>query len=268
MLMAFVVYLKSNKEIPLFTHAITRKPSPNFNQGLTTSLLGDPSYDLIQKQHDTYIETLARLGLDVMIMDPQPDYPDAYFVEDTAVVTPEVAVITIPGAPSRQGEQFSIEEALSRFRKIEKIQAPGTVDGGDVLMAGDRFFIGVSERTNAEGARQLGAILEACGYVWDTVPVGAGLHLKSSINYVGKNTLLLTSPFQNLELFDSYTRIILDEKEVYAANTLWMNDTLIMPKGFPITRKQLSTLNLPVIELDVSEVAKMDWGLTCLSLRF
>ena len=251
----------------MFTHAIARKPAPNFNQGLTTSLLGDPSYNLIQKQHDIYIETLGNLGLEVMVLDPQPDYPDAYFVEDTAVVTPEVAVITIPGALSRQGEQFSIEAALSHFRKIEKIQAPGTVDGGDVLMAGDRFFIGVSERTNAEGARQLGAILEACGYAWDTVPVEVGLHLKSSINYVGKNTLLLTAPFQNLVLFDSYTRIILDEKEVYAANTLWINNTLIMPKGFPIARKKLSALNLPIIELDVSEVAKMDGGLTCLSLR-
>jgi dimethylargininase len=252
----------------MFTYALVRKPSPNFSKGLTTSLLGTPSYTLIKKQHDAYVEALGKLGLEVMILDSQPDYPDAYFVEDTAVVTPEIAVITIPGAISRQGEQTSIEPVLSRFRKIEKIQAPGTVDGGDVLMAGDRFFIGVSERTNTEGARQLGTILESYGYVWDTISVGEGLHLKSSINYVGNNTLLLTAPFKNLSYFDSYDKIILEETDVYAANTLWVNDSLIMPEGFPAAKEKLSRVGMPIIQLDVSEVAKMDGGLTCLSLRF
>jgi dimethylargininase len=252
----------------MFTYALVRKPSPNFSKGLTTSLLGTPSYTLIKKQHDAYVEALGKLGLEVMILDSQSDYPDAYFVEDTAVVTPEIAVITIPGAISRQGEQTSIEPVLSRFRKIEKIQAPGTVDGGDVLMAGDRFFIGVSERTNTEGARQLGTILESYGYVWDTISVGEGLHLKSSINYVGNNTLLLTAPFKNLSYFDSYDKIILEETDVYAANTLWVNDSLIMPEGFPAAKEKLSRVGMPIIQLDVSEVAKMDGGLTCLSLRF
>ncbi len=252
----------------MFTHALVRKPSLNFSMGLTTSLLGTPGYTLIKKQHDAYVAALSKLGLEVKVLDPQPDYPDAYFVEDTAVVTPEIAVITIPGAISRQGEQTSIEPVLSQFRKIEKIQAPGTVDGGDVLMAGNRFFIGISDRTNSEGARQLGAILEPYGYAWDTISVGEGLHLKSSVNYVGKNTLLLTAPFQNLSCFDSYDKIILDKTETYAANTLWINDSLIMPGGFPSAKEKLSTMGMPLVELDVSEVAKMDGGLTCLSLRF
>ena len=251
----------------MFTHALARKPGPNFSMGLTTSLLGKPSYTLIKKQHDAYVEALGKRGLDVMLLDPQPDYPDAYFVEDTAVVTADVAVITIPGAISRQGEQTSIEPVLSRFRKIEKIQAPGTVDGGDVLMAAQRFFIGISDRTNTEGARQLGAILESYGYRWDTISVGEGLHLKSSVNFVGENTLILTPPFQNLNLFDSFDKIVLDEAEAYAANTLWVNDALIMPAGFPAAKDKLSKMGLPIIELDVSEVAKMDGGLTCLSLR-
>lgn len=251
----------------MFTRALVRKPGPNFGMGLTTSLLGKPSYALIQKQHDRYVETLEKLGIEVTVLDPQPDYPDAYFVEDTAVVTAEVAVITIPGARSRQGEQTSIEPALSRFRKIEKIQMPGTVDGGDVLMAGKRFFIGISDRTNREGAYQLGTILESCGYAWETVPVGEGLHLKSSINYIGKNTLILTAPFQHLNLLEDYDKIVVDNEEAYAANTLWINDCLIMPEGFPATKKKLSRMGLPVLELDVSEVAKMDGGLTCLSLR-
>ena len=114
----------------MFTHALVRKPSLNFSMGLTTSLLGTPGYTLIKKQHDAYVAALEKLGLEVKVLAPQPDYPDAYFVEDTAVVTPEIAVITIPGAISRQGEQTSIEPVLSQFRKIEKIQTPGTVDGG------------------------------------------------------------------------------------------------------------------------------------------
>jgi dimethylargininase len=252
----------------MFTHALVRKPGPDFSKGLTTSLLGTPSYELIKKQHDAYVEVLGKLGLEVLLLDQQPDFPDAYFVEDTAVATPEVAVITIPGAVSRQGEQTSIEPVLSRFRKIEKIQTPGTVDGGDVLMAGDRFFIGISDRTNTEGAQQLGAILESYHYACDTISVGEGLHLKSSVNFVGKNTLILTPPFQNLDLFNSFDKIILDEKETYAANTLWVNDSLILPEGFPAVKEKLSRIGLPIIELDVSEVAKMDGGLTCLSLRF
>jgi dimethylargininase len=263
----FPVFICDRINVTMFTHAIVRRPGHNFNQGLTTSLLGTPSFTLIKKQHDAYVQTLGKLGLEVMVLDPQPDYPDAYFVEDTTVVTPEVAVMTIPGAISRQGEQTSIEPVLFRYRKIENIQAPGTVDGGDVLMAGDRFFIGISDRTNTEGARQLGAILESYGYKWDTVSVGEGLHLKSSINYVGENTLILAAPFQRLSLFDSFGKIVLEETETYAANTLWINDTLIMPKGFPAVKKQLSALDLPILELDMSEAAKMDGGLTCLSIR-
>lgn len=252
----------------MFTYALMRKPGPDFSKGLTTSLLGTPSYTRIKRQHAAYVATLEKLGLEVMLLDQQPGYPDAYFVEDTAVVTPEVAVITIPGAVSRQGEQTRIEPVLSRFREIRKIQTPGTVDGGDVLMAGDRFFIGISDRTNTEGAHQLGTILESCGYQWDTISVGEGLHLKSSVNFVGKNTLILTPPFQTLDLFDGFDKIVLDEAETYAANTLWLNDSLIMPAGFPTAKEKLSSVGLPIIELDVSEVAKMDGGLTCLSLRF
>ena len=251
----------------MYTHAIVRKPGHNFSQGLTSSLLEKPSFALVQKQHAAYVKTLESLGLEVMVLDPEPDYPDAYFAEDTAVVTPEVAVMTIPGAISRQGEQKSIEPVLSQFRRIENIQAPGTVDGGDVLMVGRRFFFGISDRTNKEGIRQLGAILESYGYAWDAIPVGEGLHLKSSVNYVGENTLILTAPFQNLRLFDSYAKIVLDETDAYAANTLWVNDSLMIPKGFPGAKEKLSRMGLPIIELDVSEVAKMDGGLTCLSIR-
>jgi len=252
----------------MYTHAIVRKPGPNLHDGLTTASLGKPTFDLLLKQHQAYIQTLEKLGLTIAILDAQPDYPDAYFVEDTAVVTPEVAVITIPGAPTRRGEQHSIQLELAKHRPIANIIDPGRVDGGDVLMVGDHFFVGVSDRTNPVGARQLGTILESYGYTWCEIPVAKGLHLKSSINYVGDNTLILTRSFAELSIFENYAKIVLSEADAYAANTLWINDTLIVPRGFPQVNKVLSQHGLPLIQLDVSEMAKMDGGLTCLSLRF
>ena len=248
--------------------AITRTPSENFAQGLTTSELGPPDYELILKQHAAYIDTLKSIGLEVIVLDEERDYPDAHFVEDTAVVTSEVAVIARPGASARQGEEDSIAPVLARYRKTVRIVEPGNLDGGDVLMAGTHFFIGISERTNTDGAAQLGSFLEEYGNTWNAVAVGAGLHLKSSINYIGNNTLLVTEAFANEEVLKKYDKIIVDADEAYAANTLWINDHLITPTGFPATRRKLDAAGMKVIELDMSEVRKMDGGLTCLSLRF
>ena len=251
-----------------FTHAITRKPGKNFAQGLTTSNLGSADYGLISKQHAAYVEILKSIGLEVFMLEEQPDYPDAHFVEDTAVVTPEVAVITRPGAKPRQGEEDTIASFLPQYRQTANIQSPATLDGGDVLMVGNHFFIGISKRTNPEGARQLGKILEAYGNTWQTIPVQAGLHLKSSINYLGNNTLIVTKDFANKADLKRYDKIVVDETDAYAANTLWINDRLLTPKGFPKTKQKLESLGLDIIELDMSEVRKMDGGLTCWSIRF
>ncbi len=252
----------------MFTHAITRLPGQNFADGLTTAHLGRPDYQLIIKQHAAYRQVLLSLGLDVLVLPPEPSYPDGYFVEDPAIVTPKIAVITLPGAPSRQGEPDSLVPFLEYYRPLAYIQPPGHVDGGDVLMVGNHFFIGLSERTNPEGALQLGENLLGAGHTYETVPVAAGLHLKSSVNFIGGNTLLLTPSLSTYPGFASYERIILDVDEEYAANTLLVNDTLLLPSGFPKTRAKLSSVGLPIIELDVSEVRKMDGGLTCMSLRF
>ncbi|MCK5316239.1 MAG: hypothetical protein KAJ53_13990 [Anaerolineales bacterium] len=252
----------------IFTHAITRRPGENFAQGITTSDLGMPGYQRMLVQHRAYIDTLKSLGLEVLVLDALEAYPDAYFVEDTAVVIPEVAIITNPGAAARKGEQQSIEPLLSRYRQIARIHPPGTVDGGDVLLVDKHIFVGISERTNREGAEQLGGILTEYGYTWTPIPVEADLHLKSSVNHLGGKHLLVTREFVSLEHLQMYDKIVLDEAEEYAANTLWVNDTLITPKGFPKTKKQLESLGLLIIELDVSEARKMDGGLTCMSLRF
>jgi dimethylargininase len=251
-----------------FTHAIARRPGKDFAQGLTTSRLGNPSYEMMIEQYDAYISTLRALGLDVILLDPLPDYPDAYFVEDTAVVTPDVAIITNPGARTRRGEEDTIEPVLARYRDTVRISAPGTLDGGDVLMVGTHFFVGISERTNKAGAEQLGNTLEGFGNTWVAIPVGTGLHLKSSVTSVGDNTLLVTEEFADHHEFEGYDQIVLDPGEECAANTLLINGCLIVPKGFPGTKKRLESLGRVIVELDVSEVRKMDGGLTCLSLRF
>jgi len=251
------------------TQAIARKPGVNFAQGLTTTFSAKPpQYELLLKQHETYIEALKSCGLEVTLLDPLPDFPDAYFVEDTAVVTPDIAVITNPGAAARQGEAESMVSVLAEFRKIERILPPGTVDGGDVLQVGNHFFIGLSQRTNKEGAEQLGRILESFGNTWASVEVGAGLHFKSSVNYVGKNALLVTPDFAEYDQLSSYDKIVVAKAEAYAANTLLVNGHLLTPAGFPGTRKQLEILGFKIIELETSEVSKMDGGLTCMSIRF
>jgi dimethylargininase len=195
-----------------------------------------------------------------------PDYPDAYFVEDAAVVTPELAILTQPGAPSRRGEERALEPVLARYREIHRIEPPGTVDGGDVLQIGKRVLIGLSGRTNREGVDQMESILGPHGYTVTPIPVPSGLHLKSSVNYLGADTLLVDPTFA--DRVPGFRQILLHPTEAYAGNTLLINDTLITPRGFPDTRRKLEALGLEIIELDVSEAAKMDGGLTCMSLRF
>lgn len=177
-------------------------------------------------------------------------------------------MITHPGAPARRGETETIRGALEPYRQIAAIEPPGTMDGGDVLIVDRHVFIGISERTNREGAEQLGRILSHSAYTWTPIPVGAGLHLKSSVSYVGKNTLLLTQPFAQLEAFERFEKLVVDDADAYSANTLWINDTLIVPSGHPRTCEALESLRQPIVELDVSEARKMDGGLTCMSLRF
>ncbi len=251
-----------------FTHALVRRPGSDMAAGITTADMGKPDLAMALNQFDAYVRALTDCGVAVSVLDALHGCPDAHFVEDTAVVTPEIAVITNPGADARKAEVASMADALSPYRRIVRIQAPGTVDGGDVLMVGRRVFIGLSERTNAHGARQLGEILHGIGYRCATVPVGAGLHFKSSVNAVGENILLTAPEFADHPALNGFRRIVVDPREAYAANTLWINDALIVPAGFPDTLSKLRPLGMSVIEVDTSEFRKMDGGLTCLSLRF
>ena len=252
-----------------FTKAITRKPGANFHQGIT-SIPWDraPDYVRILDQHGVYVKTLADLGLIVTDLASEPDFPDAYFVEDTAVIMPGTAVVTRPGDPSRLGEVQRIAPVLKVFGDLEFIREPGFVDGGDALQVEDHFFIGLSGRTNREGAHQLGRIVEKHGFSWSTVKVTTTLHLKSGVNYVGDRTLLLQAAYARTPVFADYRKIVVPSEEAPAANVLAINGTLLAPEGFPRTRKALEVLGRPIIEMDISEVMRMDGGLSCLSLRF
>lgn len=253
---------------PMFTRAVTRRPGPDFAEGLTTSDLGRPDFGRMLAQHGAYVALLRELGLEVEVLEALPGHPDAYFVEDVAVMTPQVAVITRPGAPARRGEEESMVPVLARYRPVARIQAPGTLDGGDVLLAGRQAFIGLSERTNLEGARFLGAVLEGQGFTWTPVEVGEGLHLKSSVNALGDDTLLLAPAFAERPEFKGFRRLVVDPAEAYAGNTLWINGHLLVPDGFPRTLDLVSGLGMPIHLVDTSEARKMDGGLTCMSLRF
>lgn len=250
-----------------FKHAICRRPGPELGSGQTTATLGAPDFAKALAQHDAYVATLRELGLEVTVLDALPDYPDAHYVEDTAVVTPHVAVITLPGHPSRQGEQESIAAVLADHRPLARIAAPGAIDGGDVLMCGNHFFIGISERTNAAGAAQLADILAGHGHTASTVPVAAGLHFKSSVNEVGE-ALLVTSDFLNRPELSGHECLAVPAGEEYAGNVLGINDHLLVPAGFPGVHGLLEGRGHKLVVLEMSEMQKMDGGLTCLSLRF
>lgn len=253
----------------MFSNAIVRSPCFNMVSGITTAKLGQPDYDVAQRQHKRYIEALETCGINVTVLDEDDDYPDSVFVEDTALITPECAIITNPGALSRRGETESISEALLEFfYELEEIKTPGTLDAGDVMMVGNHYYIGLSERTNLAGAQQLIEILKAYDLSGSTVNMAGILHLKTGLSYLEDNILLIASGFVNEPQFKQFDQIIVPDDEGYAANSVWVNGTVLVPAGFPKTKAAIEGKGLKVIELNVSEFQKLDGGLSCLSLRF
>lgn len=252
----------------LIKHIIARKPCKSFADGITTANLGKPDYKKAFKQHESYIEALKKCGCEVTLLEADERYPDSTFVEDVAIVTEECAVITKPGAESRKGEEKEIIETLKKFYdKIEYLTGGACLDGGDVLRFENHFYIGLSKRTNEEGARQLSEILSKYGYTCSTVPVKKILHLKTGIVYAGHNTFVASGEFVDHDVFKGFNLIKIGDEEAYAANCIEINGHLIIAKGFEKAKNYLSNLGYEVIEVDMSEFEKMDGGLTCLSLR-
>jgi dimethylargininase len=252
-----------------FTRAIVRTPGRSMVDGLTTAGLGPPLYDKAVEQHAAYVEALKSLGLEVTVLDPDEDYPDSTFVEDVALLTPKCAIVTRPGAPSRRGETAAIESALKQFYlTIEKIEPPGTVDAGDIMKVGLHFYIGLSERTNEPGARQIIGILEKHGMTGSTVPLKEVLHLKSGVAYLENNNMVIAGEFVDRPEFSKFNLIEVSEGEGYAANCIWVNGSVLFAAGRPKTQRSIEAAGYDTVVLDVSEFRKLDGGLSCLSLRF
>ncbi len=255
-----------------FKRALTRLPGPNFAQGLTNARLGAPDLATALLQHAAYCTALRRCGLEVETLPADPDHPDSTFVEDTAVLSANATIVTRPGAASRQGEVGVISSALrAAGREAQCITAPGTVDGGDICQAERHFFIGLSARTNADGAMQLAQLLHAQGYTSSTVDIRGNpglLHLKSGIAYLGQGRLLLAPELAPVAEFRDYELVHVEPAESYAANCVRINDQVLIAEGYPRLASTLRGLGYTLLPLAISEFRKMDGGLSCLSLRF
>ena len=256
----------------MFKNCIVRKPCKALVNGITSGLYpGVPDFELAQKQHDHYIECLKQCGVEVTVLPPLEEYPDSVFVEDPAVITRSCAIIANPGAPSRNGEKNEILPAIREFfddEHIHFIEEPGNLDGGDVMMVGDHFYVGLSARTNEEGIRQFGEILGKYGMTCSQVPLEEVLHLKTGVNYIENNNMLVSGEFVTKSDFEKYNKILIPEGEEYAANCIWMNGKVIVPEGYPGVAKLVEEAGYEVILCDTSEYRKLDGGLSCMSLRF
>ncbi len=249
--------------------AITRAVSPAI-VNCELSFIDRKPIDLTKarEQHHAYEKLLGKLGARVISLPAEPGLPDSMFVEDPAIVLDELAVILPLGTATRRREAPSVAQALAKFRKLECVSLPGTLEGGDVLRIGGKLFVGLTRRSNAEGIRQLAAILAPHNYEVIAVPVSGCLHLKSAVTHLGGNTLLANRAWFDTTPLAGYEWIDVDPAEPHAANALALADTIIFPASFPRTRAHLEAHGFHVTSIDISELQKAESGLTCSSLLF
>ncbi len=249
--------------------AIVRPPSAALRNCALSFLERQPiDLSIAEAQHGAYVRALQRLGVDVQLLPPEDDLPDAVFVEDTAIVLDEVAVITRPGILSRQAETATVASAVRAVRPIISIEAPGTLEGGDVLRIGRTLFVGQTARTNADGTRQLEAAIVPHGYdVVPVVPAGC-LHLKSAVTYAGRETVVLNPEWIDVDLFARWQCVPVPVNEPSGANVLLVGDIVHVAASAPATRRKLAALGFETAVLDTSEFEKAEAALTCLSLLF
>ncbi|MBK6646783.1 MAG: dimethylargininase [Anaerolineales bacterium] len=249
------------------TIAVTRRISPRLNECEITHIERAPiDLDTARAQHDAYVHLLADLGCQVIELPEEPDLPDSVFVEDTAFILPEVAVITRPGADSRRPEVETIIPALAPFRPLLHVAPPATVDGGDVLVAGKNIFIGLSTRSNRGAVDQLNSLLDDYGYKAWGVELKDCLHLKTAVTRVDDATLLINPNWVDPSNFPGFDLIEVDASEPFAANCLPVRGKIIYPTTFPATRKRLEEKGFLIAPVDLSELAKAEGAVTCCSL--
>jgi dimethylargininase len=251
--------------------ALTREVSPAFARCELTYLPRSPIDPAVAaRQHGDYRSSLSALGCDVVALPAEGDFPDSVFIEDTAVVVDEVAVVLRPGAASRQGETPAVAAALAAYREIAMIGAPGTVDGGDVLRIGRTLYVGSAEggRSNAAGIGQLDVALAPFGYRVRAVPVRGCLHLKSAVTLVGEATLLINREWVDAGAFANVEFVDVHPGEPHAANALLVGGAVIYPASHPGTAERLAKRGIVVRTVDVSELEKAEGAVTCCSVIF
>ena len=253
-----------------FSHAICRLPGESIVRGLRAVDTGAPDLALMRVHHADYVAALRSTGAAVTVLEPLEAYPDAVFVEDTALCLPEGAVVMRPGAPSRLGEAAEMAPPLeAMYGAVARIGGPGTIEGGDILMTETEILVGRSARTDAAGIAELAGIVARWGWRLREVDTPPGvLHFKTDCSLLDAETVLATRRLAASGCFAGYRVIEVADGEEAAANTIRFNDLVLMPAGFARTRDRLVAAGYAVREIGNSECARLDGGMSCLSLRF
>lgn len=253
-----------------FTHAIARLPGSSITGGLRAVDTGAPDLATFMAHHSDYVEALRSTGAEVLVLDALEDFPDAVFVEDTALCLPEGVIVMRPGAPTRLGEAARMRPVLEQYyADVREIGTPATIEGGDILVTEKEILAGTSARTSEAGIAALARLVADWGYTVRTVNTPEGvLHFKTDCSLLDEETILATRRLAASGCFDGYRVIHVADGEEAAANTIRFNGLVLMPAGFPATRDTLQTAGYEVREIGNSEAAKLDGGMSCLSLRF
>lgn len=250
--------------------ALTHLPSPRMNECVRSDASTGPiNMMAAQRQHEAYCDTLQRNGATVRTLNVSPQCPDSVFIEDTAVILDELVIITSPGHPARREETTGLAPILREYRPvIERIELPATIDGGDVLRMGRSILVGLSERTNLAGATALREIAARHGYVTTILQLGAGLHFKSACTALPGGRLLVNPQWIDVAALQPFTCVPVAVEEPHAANVLLLGEAVIASASYPHTAELIESLGFSVDRTPLSEFAKADGAVTCLSLLF
>jgi len=253
-----------------FSHALVRIPGESIAGGLRAEDSGNPDPERFRLQHKAYIRALEKAGVNVEVLPALENFPDSVFVEDSALCLPKGAVLMRPGAPSRTGEATLMQEHLEKyFDDVRTIGEAGFVDGGDILVSDSEIIIGLSERTGQPGAERLQACVADWGLsvrILETPP--DVLHFKTACGLLDEETILATARMAASGFFDGYRTLVVPEGEEAAANVIRVNDRVFVSAGFPATAEMVASAGYCVVTLETGEAAKVDGGLSCMSLRF
>ncbi len=253
-----------------FNHIIARKPSKSVTSGLRAHDGADPDAALFAAQHEAYLEAVKQAGVEALVLPALEEFPDSVFIEDAAICIQGAAIVTNPGASTRAGEGLAMKPTLEeKFEQVFTLPSEATLDGGDVLLTDTDAFIGLSERTNEAGYNELSKILSQFGYTGRRVNTPKSiLHFKSDCGLLDSTTIFSTPALAATGAFEGYNIIATPDGEQAAANIICINGTVFISEGFPLSEKILTQSGYKVVSLNTSEAAKVDGGLSCMSLRF